>query len=84
MWTWWWPLKTFNWAEVGAEAIKLHFMKITLTGQNILVYSCSRILYELVGKYCQTKQEDQPSAKWKCFFKKRLCIIQHYEELKVL
>lgn len=73
MWTWWWPLKTFNWVAVGAEAIKLRFMKITLTGQNSVVYSCSRILYEWIRKYCQTKWEDQPPAKRKCCFKKRLC-----------
>lgn len=82
MCTWQWPLKTFNWVALGAEAIKLHFIKVTLTGQNSVVYLRSRILYEWIRKYCQTKWEDQPPAKWKCFFKKRLCIVQNYGRVK--
>lgn len=79
MWTWQWPLKTFNWDAVGAEAIKLKLMKIILTEQNTVLYLCSSILYEWI-RYCQSGRISLLQSG--TVSSKKDCIVQNYGRVK--
>lgn len=79
MWTWQWPLKTFIWVAVGAEAIKLKWMKITLTGQNAVLYLCSSTLYEWI-RYCQSGRSSL--LKSGSGSSRKDCIVQNYGRVK--
>lgn len=82
-WTWQWPLKTFNWGAVGAEAIKLKLMKITSTEENrTLCYICAQA-------YCMNESDivkvgGSAFCKVELFLQKKTALCKIMEELKVL